>query len=68
MELIKREIAFCIKNTNELKSVLKEFEENELIYEEISNVNKNYVLENNGATSIIINQIKMDLGIHTSNV
>lgn len=63
IELVNREKAFSIKNTKELKSILTDLEENELIYEEVSNVNKKYILENKGATSIIINQIKMDLGI-----
>ena len=68
VELVKRNKAFCIKNTNDLKKILQEFEENELIYEEVSSTNKNYIIEHKGATSIIINQIKMDFDYHTSNV
>ena len=51
-------------NLTEFQNVMLELEENELIYEEISEVNKNYILENKGATDFVINQIKMDLGMH----
>ncbi|NNC85091.1 MAG: 3-deoxy-D-manno-octulosonic acid transferase, partial [Bacteroidia bacterium] len=64
VDLVKREKAFSVKNLTDLQNILRELEENELIYEEVSEVNKNYIMENKGATSIIINQIKMDLGKH----
>jgi 3-deoxy-D-manno-octulosonic-acid transferase len=59
-DLVSRKGAFCIRNAYELRMLLDKILPSADEIERIKNVNTGYVMENKGATEIIMNYLKMN--------
>ena len=57
-ELIRLKGAFCINNYDEFKSIIENLLKNNSELDEKSNICKNFVFDNKGATDIIIKHLQ----------